>query len=42
VQAAIEAGRAGEQCVFPGFFALVGIHFALDGVLFSPVACPCR
>jgi hypothetical protein len=42
VHAAIEPGLAGEQSVFCGFFALGGIHFALGGVLFSPVAWPCR
>jgi hypothetical protein len=42
VQAANEAGRAGEQSIFPWVFALGGIHFALGGVLFSPVVCPCR
>jgi hypothetical protein len=28
----------GSKVFFPGFFALCGIHFALDGVLFSPLA----
>jgi hypothetical protein len=42
VHAAIEPGLAGEQSGFAGFFALGRIHFALCGVLFSPVAWPCR
>jgi hypothetical protein len=42
VHAAFEPGHAGEQSVFPGFFALGGIHFALGDVLFSPVVFPCR
>jgi hypothetical protein len=42
VHAAFEPGLAGEQRVLAGFFALGGIHFALGGVLFSPVAWPCR
>jgi hypothetical protein len=32
----------GSSVFFPGFFALGGIHFSLGGVLFPPVACPCR
>jgi hypothetical protein len=42
VHAAFEPGLAGEQSVLAGFFALGGIHFALGGVLFSPVTWPCR
>jgi hypothetical protein len=38
VHVAFEPGRAGEQSVFPGVFALGDIHFALGGVLFSPLA----
>jgi hypothetical protein len=42
VHVAIEPGHAGEQSLFAAFFALGGIHFALGGVLFSPVVWPCR
>jgi hypothetical protein len=38
VHVAIELGRAGEQSVCPGVFAMGNIHFALGGVLFSPLA----
>jgi hypothetical protein len=38
VHVAIEPAMPGSKVVFPGFFAVGSIHFALDGVLYSPLA----
>jgi hypothetical protein len=38
VHVAFEPAVPGSKVFFPGFFALGDIHFALGGVLFSPLA----
>jgi hypothetical protein len=38
VHVALSRAMPGSKVFFPGFFVLCGIHFALGGVSFSPLA----